>query len=663
MRSTAASFLSIRMNALRDGTHGWFRPPASAAAQVEGKLLTDLFVAAESSRLISAIRAAQLSNASTILTHSINPALLPLTTRSGQPMLHDIAIAPVASSSGAACLMFVTDVTMSARREKYLRDQQDARYNSVVESAPDVIITIDERGLIQLANPAAVFHFGYSSAELVGKEAATLFDSKRDWAAVWAAAIEGDASVRPTELVASRKDGSKSYLEASASRWTMGARVFVTAILRDVNERRAIDAALRASEEKARSAADALADLNQTLEQRVSDRTAQLMKVEETLRQSQKMEAIGQLTGGIAHDFNNLLLGITGALHLIQKRIAAGRIGEVERFIMSARESANRAASLTHRLLAFARQQPVDPRPVEANQLILSVEELLKRTIGETFELKLVLGEDLWLTRCDANQLENVIINLALNARDAMPRGGSVVIETSNEVIDAVEAKLRNVKPGEYVRLVVRDTGEGMAPEIQARIFDPFFTTKPIGKGTGLGLSMVYGFVRQSDGSVTVQSEVGKGTAIEIGLPRYYGDLDVDLQIAEGAEQDERGGSDEVVLVVEDEAVVRLLVVEVLKELGYHALEAENGTSAMRILQSNQRIDLLIADLGLPDINGRALADTALETRIGLKVLFMTGYAEKAASPSFLQKGMQIIAKPFSMDTLTTRIRGIIEES
>ena len=634
-----------------------------SAADVEGKLLTDLFVAAESSRLISAIRAAQLSNASTMLTHSINPALLPLRTRSGQPMLHDIAIAPVASSSGAACLLFVTDVTMSARREKYLRDQQDARYNSVVESAPDVIITIDERGLIQLANPAAVFHFGYSSAELVGKEAATLFDSKRDWAAVWDAAIVGDASVRPTELVASRKDGSKSYLEASASRWTMGARVFVTAILRDVNERRAIDAALRASEEKARSAADALADLNQTLEQRVSDRTAQLMKVEGTLRQSQKMEAIGQLTGGIAHDFNNLLLGITGALHLIQKRIAAGRIGEVERFIMSARESANRAASLTHRLLAFARQQPVDPRPVDANQLILSVEELLKRTIGETFELKLILGEDLWLTRCDANQLENVIINLALNARDAMPRGGFVVIETSNEVIDAAEAKLRNVKPGEYVRLVVSDTGEGMAPEIQARIFDPFFTTKPIGKGTGLGLSMVYGFVRQSDGSVTVQSEVGKGTAIEIGLPRYYGDLDVDLPIAVGAEQDERGGSDEVVLVVEDEAVVRLLVVEVLKELGYHALEAENGTSAMRILQSNQRIDLLIADLGLPDINGRALADTALETRIGLKVLFMTGYAEKAASSSFLQKGMQIIAKPFSMDTLTTRIRGIIEES
>lgn len=633
------------------------------AAKVEGKLLTDLFVATELTRLISAIRLAQRSNASTMLTHSLNPSLLPLTTRSGQPMLHDIAIAPVASSTGTACLMFVTDVTMPARREKYLRDQQDARYNAVVESAPDVIITIDERGLIQLANPAAVFHFGYSSAELVGKEAATLFDSQRDWVAVWDAAIEGDSSVRPTELVARRKDGSRSYLEVSASRWTMGARVFVTAILRDVNERRAIDAALRASEEKARSAADALAELNQTLEQRVSDRTAQLMKVEETLRQSQKMEAIGQLTGGIAHDFNNLLLGITGALHLMQKRIAAGRIGEVERFIMSARESANRAASLTHRLLAFARQQPVDPRPVDANQLILSVEELLKRTIGETFELRFVLAADLWLTRCDANQLENVIINLAINARDAMPHGGSVVIETSNEVIDAAEAKLRNVQSGEYVRLVVKDTGEGMAPEIQARIFDPFFTTKPIGKGTGLGLSMVYGFVRQSDGSVTVQSEVGKGTAIQISLPRYYGDLDADLPVLAGNEHDERGGSDEVVLVVEDEAVVRLLVVEVLKELGYRALEAENGISAMRILQSSQRIDLLIADLGLPDINGRVLADTALETRDGLKVLFMTGYAEKAASSSFLQEGMQIIAKPFSMDVLTARIRSIIENS
>jgi PAS domain S-box-containing protein len=631
-----------------------------SAADVQGKLLTEVFASADLKALLAALRAALLSSASTMLAHSLHPSLLPLRTRSGRTMVHDVTISPVLTTANAACLMFVTDVTMSARREQYLRDQQDARYNAVVESAPDVIMTIDAHGAIQLANPAAVSQFGYSIGELVGKEAAALFDTRSEWLSVWAAAIDGDSAIRPKELVAIRKDGSRSYLEASASRWTIGARAFVTAILRDINERRAVDAALRVSEERARRSAKALVDLNQTLEQRVSERTAQLMKAEEALRQSQKMEAIGQLTGGIAHDFNNLLLGITGALHLIQKRISAGRIGEVDRFITGARESANRAASLTHRLLAFARQQPVDPRPVDENQLIASVEELLRRTIGETFQLRFELGNDLWLIRCDANQLENVILNLAINARDAMPSGGSVTIETSNKVLDDAEAKLRDVKPGEYVRLVVKDTGEGMPPEVQARVFDPFFTTKPIGKGTGLGLSMVYGFVRQSDGSVMIDSEVGKGTAIEICLPRYYGKLEDELLVP--TSQDAQGEvSNEVVLVVEDEAVVRLLVVEVLKELGYHALEAENGASALRILQSGQRIDLLIADLGLPDIDGRELADAGIAKRKGLKVLFMTGYAEKAASSSFLLKGMQIIAKPFAMEALTARIREMIE--
>jgi len=641
--------------------NGWMvSATGQALDEVRGKRLAEVFVGADLRRLDSAANAALASKASSILTHSLNPSLLPLHTRSGRALLHDIAISPVTTASSAACLMFVTDVTMSVRRERYLRDQQDARYNAVVESAPDVILTIDTQGLIQLANPAAVLQFGYSLGELVGRDAATLFDTKSDWGRVWHEAMDGEASVRAKELVVIRKDGSLSYLEASASRWSIGQRAFVTVILRDVNERRAADDALRASEEKARASAAALADLNQTLEQRVTERTTQLMKTEEALRQSQKMEAIGQLTGGIAHDFNNLLLGITGALHLIQKRISAGRIGEVDRFIAGARESANRAASLTHRLLAFARQQPVDPRPLNQNHLIASVEELLRRTIGETFQLQFALADELWLVRCDANQLENAILNLAINARDAMPNGGAVTIETSNEVLSEAQARLRDVKPGEYVRLVVKDTGTGMSQEIKARIFDPFFTTKPIGKGTGLGLSMVYGFVRQSDGAVTVESEVGKGTSIEICLPRFRGDLEAN-SLVETARETKGANADEVVLVVEDESVVRLLVVEVLKELGYYALEAESGASALRILQSNQRIDLLIADIGLPDIDGRALADAGIAKRKDLKVLFMTGYAEKAASGSFLLDGMQIITKPFAMDALAARISEMIE--
>jgi PAS domain S-box-containing protein len=629
-------------------------------ATVDNKPLTEIFPEAEFTRLHAAVTTALTANASTMLTHSLNASPLPLRTRYGRTLLHDITVSPVIDGVDGGCLIFVDDVTMSARRESYLRDRQDARYNAVVGSASEVIMTMYSDGLIQLANPAAVSQLGFGLEELVGRQAASLFDTESEWTSMWQAAIDGATSLQPRELTAVRKDGSLSYLEGSASRWNIGSHAFVTVILRDINERKATDLALRSSEETARAAATALADLNQTLEQRVEDRTSQLMKAEQALRQSQKMEAIGQLTGGIAHDFNNLLQGISGALHVIQKRISSGRIGDVDRFIDGALESANRAASLTHRLLAFARQQPVDPRPLDENELISSVEELLRRTIGETLQLKFVPAAELWLVRCDANQLENAILNLAINARDAMPGGGTLTIETCNQVLDAAAAEVRDVRPGEYVRLLITDTGTGMPADVEARIFDPFFTTKAIGKGTGLGLSMVYGFVRQSDGSIKVESQVGHGTSFEICLPRYRGELEVEATI-EVSKKDRRAGSDEVVLVVEDESIVRLLVVDVLQELGYHALEADSGSSALRILQSNQRIDLLIADLGLPDINGRQLADAGMTKRNGLKVLFMTGYAEQAAHGSFLDGDMEIITKPFNMDALASRIREMIE--
>ncbi|HXC54879.1 MAG TPA: PAS domain-containing protein [Rhizomicrobium sp.] len=380
---------------------------------------------------------------------------------------------------------------------------------------------------------------------------------------------------------------------------------------------------------------------------------------EEALRQSQKMEAIGQLTGGIAHDFNNLLQGIMGALDRVQKRIAEGRIADVDRFLRGAMASAERAAALTHRLLAFSRRQPVDPRPVDLNQLIGSVEELLRRTIGEAIDLDIKSRADLWLTRCDHNQLENALLNLTINARDAMPDGGRLTLETANADQNAAAALRNDIKPGAYVRLSVRDSGVGMAPDVKARAFDPFYTTKPIGQGTGLGLSMIYGFVRQSDGAVRIDSEVGRGTTVEILLPRYGGPLDDAPSIAPVAEL-QRPGTDEVVLVVEDEAVVRLLIVEVLNDLGYRALEAADGPSALRILQSQQRIDLLVSDIGLPGLNGRQLADAARATRPDLKVLFMTGYAENAAGSAFLEPGMAIIAKPVMMDVLAARIVGMI---
>jgi CheY-like chemotaxis protein len=274
--------------------------------------------------------------------------------------------------------------------------------------------------------------------------------------------------------------------------------------------------------------------------------------------------------------------------------------------------------------------------------------------------MKISSEKDLWLVRCDANQLENALLNLAINAGDAMPDGGELTISCSNVVLGEHEAMRRDVKPGAYVCLAVRDTGVGMPPDVQARAFEPFFTTKPIGQGTGLGLSMIYGFVRQSDGAITIDSELGRGTTIEMCLPRYRGDLEED-QRAIGTPEVERPDRDKIILVVEDENIVRMLIVEVVNDLGYRSLEAADGASALRILQSTQRVDLLVTDIGPPTLNGRQLADGVRATRPDLKVLFMTGYAETAAGKSFLGPGMEIIPKPFGTDDLAFRIRGMIQ--
>ncbi|MFT8246136.1 PAS domain-containing protein [Roseomonas sp. BN140053] len=391
-------------------------------------------------------------------------------------------------------------------------------------------------------------------------------------------------------------------------------------------------------------------------------RAAELELAQDALRQSQKMEAVGQLTGGIAHDFNNLLQGIIGSLDLVRKRLDGGRAAESGRFVDAAAASAQRAAALTHRLLAFARRQPLDPRPVRVNALVASMEELLRRTLGERIALEFVLGGGLWLTRCDQNQLESALLNLAINARDAMPAGGRLTIETANAHLDSTyAAQLRDVKPGQYVCLSVTDTGTGMTPDVAERAFDPFFTTKPIGQGTGLGLSMIYGFTRQSEGYARIYSEFGQGTTVKLYLPRFRGEGEVEEALPElsPAHQAEDG---ETVLVVEDEPVVRGLMLEVLHELGYRALEAADGLAELDILRSRRRIDLLLTDIGLPGLNGRQLAEAAREARPGLKVLFMTGYAENATLASgFLEPGMAMITKPFAMEHMATRVREMME--
>ncbi len=391
------------------------------------------------------------------------------------------------------------------------------------------------------------------------------------------------------------------------------------------------------------------------------EREYQLAATEEALRQAQKMEAVGQLTGGIAHDFNNLLQGITGALDRVQQRIAAGRYADVDRFLTAAVESAHRAASLTHRLLAFSRRQTLDPRAVDANRLIGGMEELIRRTMGPNIAIEVVGAGGLWPIRVDPPQLENSLLNLCINARDAMPEGGKLTIETANKWLDERAARERELPPGQYVSLCVTDTGTGMAPDVIGRAFDPFFTTKPLGKGTGLGLSMIYGFVRQSGGQVRIYSEIDKGTTMCLYFPRHVGEIEED-GTAHPHDTPEDGFG-ETVLVVDDEHTVRMLIAEVLSESNYRILEAEDGPSALKILQSDRRIDLMITDVGLPGgMNGRQVADAARVARHGLKILFITGYAENAAvGNGHLDRGMEILAKPFAMSTLAKKVREMID--
>lgn len=398
----------------------------------------------------------------------------------------------------------------------------------------------------------------------------------------------------------------------------------------------------------------------ETLEQQVEERTAQLRNNEEALRQSQKMEAVGQLTGGIAHDFNNMLTGIIGSLELLRRRVSRGKLDDLDSLIDLGVTSANRAAGLTHRLLAFSRRQSLDSKPVEINQLVTSMGELLQRSINESIRLDMRLSGELWTAEADPNQLESALLNLVLNARDAMPSGGSLSVETTNRHLDSVfTAAYGTLKPGDYVELSVSDTGCGIPEGVMSRVFDPFFTTKPIGQGTGLGLSMIYGFARQSHGHVTIHSEVGKGTTVSLFLPRYMGEIVADVAANPALLPFANAG--ETVLIVEDDPAVRVLVSAVLKELGYGFVEAGDADTALPIIESEQRIDLLISDVGLPGMNGRQLAEIGRQIRPDLKVLFITGYAEHAAvRGGFLDPGMQLITKPFTFDLLTAKVREMI---
>ena len=511
------------------------------------------------------------------------------------------------------------NATLAQRVEEKTRER-----DRIWNVSQDLLLVADRNGVWRTVNPAWTRTLGWSEAELLNRTSEWL--EHPDDGGITRTQIDKLGASETTVRFESRfrhKDGSYRWLS-----WTgVPDQDRIYAVARDVTAEKAAAERLKATEE--------------------------------ALLQSQKMEAVGQLTGGIAHDFNNLLTGIVGSLDLLQTRLDQGRTDNVARYINAAMTSANRAAALTHRLLAFARRQPLIPKSVDVNRLVVSLEDLLRRTMGETIDLEIAALNGLWCTLCDPNQLESALLNLAINARDAMPDGGKLTITTANARLDGMTADTPALSPGDYICVGVTDSGTGMSAEVAARAFDPLFTTKPIGQGTGLGLSMIYGFARQSNGHVTIDSRLGQGTSVKLYLPRHHGD--VAAEHASALRAAEHAATGETVLVVEDEPVVRGVIMEMLGEQGYRTLEAVDGPSGLRMLRTNERIDLLVTDVGLPGINGRQLADQARETRPDLKILFITGYAESVAiADGFLQPGMEMITKPFDLDNLSRRIRAMV---
>ncbi|WP_022721213.1 hybrid sensor histidine kinase/response regulator [Rhodopseudomonas sp. B29] len=510
--------------------------------------------------------------------------------------------------------------TLNATLEQRVQEKTRER-DRIWNVSQDLMLVADRNGVWRTVNPAWTRTLGWTPVELLGKTAAWLEHPDDDgWTTAQLRRLGTEAITVRFESRLRHADGSYRWLS-----FTGVSDVEANyAVARDITAEKAAAERLKAAEE--------------------------------ALRQAQKMEAVGQLTGGIAHDFNNLLTGIVGSLDLMRTRIAQGRIENVGRYIDAAMTSANRAAALTHRLLAFARRQPLVPKQVDVNALVFSLEDLLRRTIGEAIDLEIDAAADVWPTRCDPNQLESALLNLVINARDAMPDGGRITIATRN--LDAHAVAGLPLAAGDYVGVMVGDTGAGMTEEVAARAFDPFFTTKPLGHGTGLGLSMIYGFAQQSNGHARIDSKPGVGTTVTLVLPRDLHAVPASARATAPARASSARG--ESVLVVEDEPVVRSSLVEMLRDSGYRVAEASDGPSGLAALRGALPIDLLLTDIGLPGINGRQLAEQARELRPGIKVLLMTGYAETAISGDFLLSDMGLITKPFDLDELSKRIRAML---
>jgi PAS domain S-box-containing protein len=547
----------------------------------------------------------------------------------------DFVYQPIKDESGNVTSIFVEGLDVTERRatEQALRELNATLERRVIERtqargrtwhlSPDLLGALNSKGYFETSNPAWQAVLGWSEDEVASMSIFELLhpDDVEHTRAGFELTLVGQPAIRFVNRYRC-KDGSYRYIS-----WVgIQEDGYVYCTGRDITAEREAE--------------------------------IELSKAQDALRQAQKMEAIGQLTGGIAHDFNNLLTGIIGSLDLVRRRMATNSSDDIPRLMDAASTCALRAAALTHRLLAFGRRQSLDIRPNDVNRIITSIEDLLQRTMGERFELICKLSGDLWTAFTDANQLESALLNLAINARDAMPEGGRLTIETVNIQLDKTYTSLHeDVQPGDYVTVSVSDTGIGMAPEILEKAIDPFFTTKPVGEGTGLGLSVIYGFIKQSRGHLRIYSEVGQGTSVKLYLPRAH-QTAVDLKpVAVAAPR----GHGETVLVVEDDATVRSVISDALQDLGYNVLTASDARFAIPLLQSKETIELLISDVILPHVNGRKLAEIARSSRPTLKVLFVSGYAEDAIVRGDFDAGMDMLTKPFALDTLGAKVHAMIK--
>jgi PAS domain S-box-containing protein len=509
--------------------------------------------------------------------------------------------------------------------------ERTAERNQVWTLSQDMFARANLQGTMSAVSPGWTRVLGWSETELLSRPYASFMHTE-DMAPTLSALAQMGETGEPTrfENRISTSDGRWKWIEWTVVPESEGQNFI--AVGRDLSDAKARD--------------------------------AELTTAQEALRQSQKMEAVGQLTGGLAHDFNNILAGISGSLEMMSTRLAQGRINDLDRYLTGAAGAAKRAAGLTQRLLAFSRRQTLEPKPTNINTLVTGMIDLIKRSVGPEILVETADATGLWTTFVDAGQLENALLNLCINARDAMPDGGKLTLETANRWMDERSATQHAMAPGQYVALCVSDTGTGMSEEVIERAFDPFFTTKPIGQGTGLGLSMVYGFAGQSGGTVRIYSELGKGTMVCIYLPRHAGEAKAP-ETPDGIGEAPRAAIGETIMLVDDEPLVRMIAGEALEELGYNLIEASEGATALKMLNSDKKIDLLVTDVGLPGgMNGRQLADAARVVRPGLKVLFITGYAENAVlNHGHLDHGMHVLTKPFQIEAFARRVKTLIGDT